>query len=107
LLVVLEFVAMSTLITVCILAITTAFAVLYQLGSPCDGFSDGVKWLPGLVLVMAIIPLGLLRTKWVDSSDKQVMRAAFCLTLIMPVCLWQIGYTLLVHISYFGSGPLG
>jgi len=94
---------MRTLITLSILAMTVGLGLLYQVGSPRNGYEDALKLLPVLVFVMAIIPIVLLKTKWIDRSNKEVVRAAYCLALVMPFCLWQVGYTLVMQIASVGG----
>jgi hypothetical protein len=95
--------AMKTLIIVSTFAMTAALCLLYQVGSPRYGFEDALKLLPVLVLMMAIVPIVLLKTKCVDRSNKDVVRAACCLALVMPFCLWQVGYILVMQIASVGG----
>ena len=98
-----EYFSIRTLITVCILTMTAALGLLYQIGSPSDGYIYAFKLLPVLVVLTGIIPIGLLRTKWVDSSDKRTVGVACCLGLVMPYCLWEIGNAIVLHIAKLGG----
>jgi len=82
---------------------TAALGVLYQIGSPFYGYELALKLLPVLVVLMGIIPLVLLRTKWVNTSDRQAVGAAWCLALVMPFCLWEIGNTMVMQIAKVGG----
>jgi hypothetical protein len=98
-----EYFAMRTLITVCILSMTADLCLLYQIGSPSYGYIYAFKLLPVLVVLMGIIPIVSLGTKWLDSSNERTVRVAWCMALFMPICLWEIGNTMLMHIAKVGG----
>lgn len=98
---------MKVLLIVCGIAICAAFAVLYQMGLPRDGFLEAQALLPKLALALAILPIIFLPTKWIDTTNKRTLCTAYALALLMPFCLWQFGYPMLSAIGSLGSGPYG
>jgi hypothetical protein len=94
---------MKTLIFASCLAIASAFVVLYKIGTPCNGYYEAVALLPFAAFLVASVPIVLLPTKFVDSSDKRVVATACTLMVLMPFVLWQFGNPMLVSIGSIGS----
>lgn len=94
---------MRILVSVSLLVFAISLFILYQIGLPRYGFENAFKLMPVLLLIMAIIPIALLKTRLVDSSNKQTVRYACCLAVVMPLCLWQVGNILVMQIASVGG----
>lgn len=94
---------MKVLVSVSLLVFAISLVILYQIGLPHYGFENAFKLMPLLVLIMATIPVALLKTRWVDAKNKQTIGYACCLSLVMPLCLWQVGNILVMQIASVGG----
>lgn len=94
---------MRILVSVSLLVFVISLVILYQIGLPRYGFENAFKLMPVLLLVMALVPIALLKTRWVDANNKQTVRYACCLALVMPLCLWQVGHILVMQIASVGG----
>jgi hypothetical protein len=94
---------LKVLVSVSLLVFAISLVILYQIGLPHYGFEKAYRLMPALLLMMAITPIALLKTRWVDAKNKQTVGYACCLALVMPLCLWQIGNILVMQIASVGG----
>ena len=94
---------MKTLLFASFLATAIAFVVLYQIGSPCNSYVSASSTLPWIAFLVSTVPIVLLPTRWVDSSNQRVLATAYFLAIAMPWTLLQLGNSMLLSIGGLGG----
>lgn len=94
---------MKIMLFVCSIALAGAFRILYEIGTPCNAYSYASTLIEVLAILLSAIPLVMLPTRWIDTSNKRELRAAYFLAIAMPVCFMIFGTKMLATISSLGS----
>jgi hypothetical protein len=94
---------MKTMIIICSIAMAAAFRFLYEIGTPCNAYTSASTILQFMAILLSAIPIVMLPTRLIDSSNKMELRTVYCLAIAMPICLLYFGNNMLLSIASLGS----
>jgi hypothetical protein len=80
-----------------------AFQILYEIGKPCNAYSYASTMLQFMAILLSAIPIVMLPTRWIDTSNKAELRAVYFLAIAMPICFLHFGNRLILSIASIGS----
>jgi hypothetical protein len=95
--------AMKIMLVICSIAMAAAFRIIYEIGTPCNAYSYASTMLQVLAILLSAIPIVMLPTRWIDTSNKLELRTAYFLAIAMPVFFIHFGGKILLSIGSLGS----
>ena len=94
---------MKTMIIIFGLAMAAAFPILYEIGRPCNAYSYAPTMLQFMAILLSAIPIVMLPTRFIDTSNKTELRTAYFLAIAMPICFLYFGNRMILSIASIGS----